>query len=171
MRTRVAVRLSLVSIFGSAAFLLGSCSVRLQIVSAIAEPLSEYEVAHLNKVGQGASLPGTWFLVAVIVPRGAVQKIARWELYTHVPIDDCRTGESVSMVSPAQLEGTDGSFESVRKLLKSDPQRRQFAMGGRAFFRQGRPLQGLCARLDGGSYTMQTIVSDKVPIQFSVTHH
>jgi hypothetical protein len=75
------------------------------------------------------------------------------------------------MVSGAQAQGTDGSFESVRKLLKSDAKQTTFAIGGPAFLRQRRSLHDLCARLEDGSYTMQKIVSDRVPIRFGEIHH
>jgi hypothetical protein len=126
---------------GLIAMACSSCTVRLDIDSAVAEPLTPTEVHHLNEIGERATGPGSWFAVDVTVPRRAIERIARWELYTHIRIDDCRTGKNVSIVSPASVEQTDGSFERVRELLKSAPDRTLFGLGGSAFIREGQSLR------------------------------
>jgi hypothetical protein len=160
------VRLVPLSVIGFAELLLQSCSVELQIDSAMGRPLTRYEVDHLNKIGKGASGPGSWFLVGVNVPRSTAEKIVRWELYTHILIEDCRTGERVS-IAPAVGVGDGGdSFDVIRKLLRVDGRQSTFAIGGNAFFQHGQSLVGLCARLEGGSYTLQKIASGETPIEF-----
>jgi hypothetical protein len=150
---------------GLIALFLGACTVRLPIIEATATPLTAAEVQHLNEVGEGASVPGTWFRVTAILPRSAVRKITRWELYTHLYVEDCRTGDVRAVVSSATV-GSEGDFERVRELLKLNPNRAAFQLSGPAFFQDGKSRGNLCLRIDGGSYTLQKIATDKVPLQF-----
>jgi hypothetical protein len=72
----------------------------------------------------------------------------------------------VGIVPSAEVEGTEGDFHGVRELLRSDTRRSAFVLSGPAFFQAGQSLDGLCLRLDGGSYTLQKIVSDRVSLRF-----
>jgi hypothetical protein len=133
---------------------------------ATADRLSDKDVQRLNESGRDASVPGTWFRISAVLPRASVRKIARWELYTHIHVEGCRTGQLVAIVSSAKVEGTDGDFHRVRELLRSDPRRTAFVLSGPAFFQQGKPLEQLCLRLEGGSYTLQKIITNRLPLKF-----
>lgn len=141
--------------------LISGCSVSMPVSEATARPLSNSEVA---LIGDHPSVRGKWFEVNVSLSRASASKIPRWELYTHIRVTDCDNGRTVSIVSPARVEGTEGDFGRLRSLLRSNIQRQTFVLNGPAFFQEGQSMQGLCVRIEGGSYTLQKIVSDNVPL-------
>jgi len=151
-----------VVIIALAALLIAGCSVRLPVTQATAEPLSNAEVSRLS---DRPSVPGDWYDVKAVLPRASVGKIARWELYTHIIVEDCRTGDTVGVVPSAQVEGMDGDFRRLRRLLQSAGNRSEFVLSGAAFFPANKPRGNLCLRLEGGSYTLQKITSDGVALR------
>ena len=106
------MKAKLVLFFLLPSLLLGGCSVRLPISEAVAVPVSDNEAAALDAQAR-PSTPGKWFRVRATLTRDAVQKIARWELYTHMRVEDCRTGDLVGIASSVGIEGTDGDFASA----------------------------------------------------------
>ena len=154
----------LVPVFLSWLLLLGGCSVRLLVSEAVAVPVSENEVAALDAQAR-PSTPGKWFQVSATLARDAVQKIARWELYTHMRVEDCRTGDLVGIASSVGIEGTDGDFELTRKQLDSNKQRQTFVIAEPIYFPTAKPLDRLCVRLEGGSYTLQKLSSSPVALK------
>ena len=145
--------------------LLSGCYVRLPVSEAVAEPLAPAKVKALAELGERPSTAGEWFEVRVLLPRESVRKIARWELYTHMLVENCRTGDVVGIASSTQIEGTDGNFRAIREQLRADRRRAVFIMSESMFFPAGQPLDGLCLQLDGGSYTLQKISNRPVPLK------
>ncbi len=143
--------------------LLGGCSVRLPISEAVAVPVSDNEAAALG-AQEWPSTPGKWFQVRATLARDAVQKIARGELYTHMRVEDCRTGDLVGIASSVGFEGTGGDFERTRKQLEANKQRQTFVIAEPVFFPASKPLDRLCVRLEGGSYMLQKISSSPVAL-------
>lgn len=154
----------LVPLFLLWSLLLGGCSVRLPVSEAIAIPVSDAEAAALDAQAR-PSTPGKWFQVSATLARDAVQKIARWELYTHIRVEDCRTGDLVGIASSVGIEGTDGDFELTRKQLESNKRRQTFVIAEPIYFPTSKPLDRLCVRLEGGSYTLQKISSSPVALK------
>lgn len=154
----------LVPLFLLWSLLLGGCSVRLPVSEAAAVPVLENEAAALDAQAR-PSKPGKWFQVSATLARDAVQKIARWELYTHMRVEDCRTGDLVGIASSVGIEGTNGDFELTRKQLKANKQRRTFVIAEPVYLPTAKPLDRLCVRLEGGSYTLQKISSSPVALR------
>jgi|TARA_Y100000114_G_scaffold59026_1_gene54015 hypothetical protein len=144
--------------------LLGSCIVRLPVSEAVAVPVSENEAATLDAQAR-PSMPGKWFKVSAALARDVVQKISRWELYTHMRVEDCRTGDLVGIASSVGIEGADGDFELTRKQLEANEQRQTFVIAEPVYFPTAKPLDRLCVRLEGGSYTLQRISSSPVALK------
>ena len=138
--------------------------MRLPVSEAIAIPVSDDEAAALDAQAR-PSTPGKWFQVSATLARDAVQKIARWELYTHIRVEDCRTGDLVGIASSVGIEGTDGDFELTRKQLESNKRRQTFVIAEPIYFPTSKPLDRLCVRLEGGSYTLQKISSSPVVLK------
>ena len=153
----------LVPLFLLPSLLLSGCSVRLPISEAVAVQVSDNEAVTLNKEAR-PSTPGKWFQVRATLTRDAVRKIARWELYTSIMVEDCRTGGLVGIASSVGIEGTGGDFERIRQQLAAGRQRQTFVIAEPVFFPASKPLDRLCVRLDGGSYTLQKISSSPVPL-------
>lgn len=154
----------LIPLFLLWSLLLGGCSVRLPVSEAVAVPVSDNEAAALDAQAR-PSTSGKWFQVSATVARDAVQKIARWELYTHMRVEDCRTGDLVGIASSVGIEGTDGDFKRTRKQLEADKQRQTFVIAESVYFPTSKPLDRLCVRLEGGSYTFQKISGSPVALK------
>jgi len=159
----------LVPLFLLPSLLLGGCSVRLPISEAVAIPVSDSEAATLNEETR-PSTPGNWFQVRATLARDTVQKIARWELYTDMRVEDCRTGDLVGIASSVGIEGTGGDFERTRQRLEADRKRQTFVIAEPVFFPASKPLDRLCVRLEGGSYTLQKISSSPVALRVEHGH-
>lgn len=144
--------------------LLGGCSVRLPVSEAVAVPVSDDEAAALDAQAR-PSTPGEWFQVSATLARDAVQKITRWELYTHMRVEDCRTGDLVGIASSVGIDGTNGDFELTRKQLEANKQRQTFVIAEPVYFPTSKALDRLCVRLEGGSYTLQKISSSPVALK------
>jgi hypothetical protein len=157
------MRSKLLPLFVVPSLLLGGCYVRLPISRAVAVAVSANEAAALNKRA-APSTPGEWFQVRVTITREAVRKIARWELYTHMKVEDCHTGDLVDVASSVGIEGTDGDFERMRQKLHAEEQRQTFVIAEPIFLPASKRLDRLCVRLEGGSYTLQKILSAPVPL-------
>ena len=95
----------------------GGCYVRLPISEAVAVPAQDNEVAILNEQGERPSTAGKWFKVRATLTRDTVRKIVRWELYTHMEVEDCRTGDVVGGASSIGIEGTEGDFQRTAQQL------------------------------------------------------
>ena len=145
--------------------LLGGCYVRVPIADAVATPVTEKEAAALGGQGERPPIAGKWFQVRLTIPRNAVRKIARWQIYTHIRVEDCRTGDLVGIVSSVGIEGTDGDFERMERQLRANKQRDTFVIAEPILIRAGRQLNGLCVHLEGGSYTLQKISRSPVPLR------
>ena len=145
--------------------LLGGCYVKLPIGDAVAVPVLDQDSARLDEQGARPSTPGRWFHVRATLSRDAVYKIARWELYTNMRVEDCRTGNLVGIVSSVGIQGTEGDFELIREQLRADEQQQTFVIAEPVFFQAGKPLDRLCVRLEGGSYSLQKISSSPVPLR------
>jgi hypothetical protein len=142
---------------------LGGCHVRVPISEAVAVPVSADEAAALDEQMR-PSTPGKWFQVRATLTRDAVHKIARWELYAHMVVEDCRSGDLVSIVSSVGIEGADGDFERIRQKLEGEEQRQTFVIAEPVFFPARKSLDRLCVRLEGGSYTLQKISSSPIAL-------
>jgi hypothetical protein len=153
----------LVPLFVLPSLLLGGCYVRLPISEAVAVPVSDKEAATLNKQ-EAPSTPGKWFRVRATLTRDAVRKIARWEPYTHMMVEDCRTGDLVGIASSVGIEGTGGDFDRIRQKLDADEQRQTFFIAEPVFLPANKPFDRLCVRLEGGSYTLQKTSSSPVAL-------
>ena len=94
-------------LFGS--LLLGGCSVRLPVGEAVTVLISDDEAAALDAQAK-PSMQSEWFQISATLARDAVQKITRWELYTHVRVEDCHTGDVVGIASGVGIDGTDNDF-------------------------------------------------------------
>ena len=132
MRTCPSMRPKLVPLFLLPSLLLGGCYVRLPISEAVAVPVSDSEAATLNSQ-EAPSTPGKWFQVRATLTRDAVRKIARWELYTHMAVEDCSTGDLVGIASSVGIEGTGGDFERIRQKLEVDELRQTFVIAELVF--------------------------------------
>jgi hypothetical protein len=163
MRTRPSTKSKLVQFFLLTSLLLGGCSVRVPIREAVAVPVSGDEAGALDEQMK-PSTPGKWLQVRATLARDAVQKIARWELYTHMRVEDCRTGDLIGIAASVGIEGTGGDFELTRQQLEADEQRETFAIAEPVFFPTSKPLDRLCVRLEGGSYMLQRISSSPVAL-------
>lgn len=151
-------------------FALSACSVRLSLGEAVADRLTQFEVEQLEESGQGASVPGTWFKISATLPRRSLAKIARWQLYPHMRLEDCENGETIGIVTAPQVAGTKAdSFYRISELLEAEPRRAEFILGGPAFFQKGTALNRICLRLDGSSYTSLKIVAHRVPVRVNGT--
>lgn len=148
------------------ALLLAGCSVRLETERAVAEPLAEAETRRLVEAEGAPSAAGTWYRVSAVLPRSSVRRIVRWELYTHLVVERCDSGERLTAVTPARIGGANGDFRAIRNLLEAQPDRSSFVLGGPAFFPVATPRNGLCVRIEGGSYTLQKIASVPAPLHF-----
>jgi len=153
----------LVLLFLLPSLVLGGCQVRLPISEAVAVPVSADEAAALDEQTR-PSTPGKWLQVRATLTRDAVHKIARWELYTHMVVEDCRSGDLVGIASSASIEGTGGDFERIRQKLEADEQRQTFVIAEPVFFPARKSLDRLCVRLEGGSYTLQKISSSPIAL-------
>jgi hypothetical protein len=137
--------------------------VRLPISQAVAIAVSANEAAALNKRA-APSTPDESFQVRATIIRDAFRKIARWELYTHMMVEDCHTGNLVGVASSVGIEGTDGDFDRMRQKLDAEKERQTFVIAEPIFLPASKRLDRLCVRLDGGSYTLQKILSAPVPL-------
>jgi hypothetical protein len=154
-----------VPLFVLPSLLLGGCYVKLPIAEAVAAPVTDNEAAALDEQGHRPPMVGKWFQVRLTVPRDAIRKIARWEIYTHIRVEDCRTGDLVGIASSVGIEGTDGDFDRMEQQLRANKQRDAFVIAEPIFFRAGKPLHQLCVHLEGGSYTLQKISRSPVPLR------
>jgi hypothetical protein len=158
------MRLSFLLVLSLSSLLLGGCYVRLPVSHAVAVPVPRKEAAELDK-REARDVPGRWFRVDVTISRETLRKTIQWELYTHILVEDCRTGGLVGIASSVGIEGTEGNFERARQRLDADQRRETFVISEPVFFQAGHPFDGLCVRLDGGSYTLQKISSEPVPLR------
>ncbi len=80
-------------------------------------------------------------------------------------LEDCESGETIGIVAVSQVAGTQvDDFHRISELLEAEPRRAEFLLSGPAFFQEGATLNHICLRLNGGSYTSQKIIADKVPV-------
>lgn len=145
---------------------ISGCTVRIPVSEAIAVPIADNESTVLDQQHPHTTA-GKWWQVRATLSRDVVRKIVRWELYTHLRVEDCRSGKLVAIASSVGIEGTDGDFKKSRRQLDLDEQQPSFVIAEPMLVPTSKTFQPLCARLEGGSYTLQTISSSPVAIRFT----
>lgn len=160
------MKLGFLAMVGIAGVLSG-CSVELPVAEATARPATDAEVQRIIGSGDVDGL-GSWTAITAVVDRETVERIAGWQLYTHMPIVDCVTGASSNIASNPTIDGVSADdFHALDRLLAAQSGRSVFRLEGFVFARPPVSWQRQCLQLDGGSYTFQTIASDRVPIRFT----
>ena len=90
-----------------------------------------------------------------------MEKIARWQLSSTVPLIDCKTGK-LNDIAWTTVDGLPSNhFDQLHQLLRSRPNDGQFLLIG---YVSHLPPNS-CAKFDGGSYLLQKISSASVPVQ------
>ena len=146
-----------------AALLLGGCYVRLPISNAEAEPIADNVAKVMPQRLARPPGQGHWYDVRIFLPRQTMSRIVRWEIYTHIYVEGCRTGELIGI--GAIEEEPESDLDMVREILRSEPSRQTFAVSAPVFLRARATPDQLCLRLDGGSYTLQKVWSGRVPLK------
>lgn len=150
--------------------ILAGCSVGLSVTDAVARDATEVEVRAAKAMGESASGTGRWTHLTVHIDRRSMGRIAWWELYSAIMIEDCATGENTNIIAVPEVEGVAlDDPHAVKALLQSQPQKKVFRVTGLLFSRPGDWRRPQCARLDGGSFTFQKIASERVSIRFTGT--
>ena len=80
-------------------------------------------------------------------------------------VEDCDTGDVVGIASSVGIDSTDDDFGLMRKRLEANKQRQTFVIAEPIYFPNSKPLDRLCVRLEGGSYTLQKIYSSPVALR------
>jgi hypothetical protein len=141
---------------------LAGCHVRLPIEEARAESVELAQVQNDAAAGTPVDAKGPWTELMLSVSKATLSKIAFWQLYSTVHVVDCRTG-TLRDVAWSKVSGSEATnFAELRRLIHQTPGQKHYWLVGYVLHLP----PGSCAKLDGGSYLLQKISSDSVPIKF-----
>jgi hypothetical protein len=140
---------------------LSGCHIHLPIEKAEAKAVSHEVVQAKAAAGPPADRAGSWVELRLTVPRETLAKIGRWGLYSRAHVINCRSGALTDVVW-MKVDGVEADdFIQIKALLRSKARKQRFVLVGYA----SKLQPGNCARLNGGSYLLQKIASEPVPIK------
>jgi hypothetical protein len=135
--------------------ILSACSKNIVIKDAY--------ISNATAVEAGTRSMEPHLQVNMVLPREAVQKIASNELYIYIHVVNCTSGE-IKAVTEARLDGARiDRFEDLRLKLKKSSQD-FFMLTGNVS--EPTDWRNTCATLDGGSYFLGKVRSERVPLRW-----
>jgi hypothetical protein len=141
---------------------LAGCHARLRIDQARAESVELEQVKSDAPPGTPIESKGPWTELNLEVPRASLSGIAWLRLPSAVHVIDCRSG-ALRAVAPTKVYGIDtANFGELRQLIRQTPREQHYWLVGYVLHAPA----GSCAKLDDGSYLLEKVSSDIVPVKF-----
>lgn len=125
--------------------------------------MNDAYITEVAKNDKAENNPNPHFQINISIPRKSLNKIASNELYVHIHIVNCHSGELKESVE-ALLDGQRmNRFEDLRFKLKQSSQE-SFTVTGIVSSRMDWAIA--CVTLTGGNYTLTKVRTDRVPVRW-----
>ena len=146
--------------------MLAGCSVQIGATKAVAEAASVKDVNDAEASVGHPDGKGVWVRILALVDRKSVQRVALWEIYSHVHIVQCASGRETNVGTEPMLEGVDFTNpHAVTAFLTGHPAMQAFRLRSLIYAREGDFKTPQCLQFEGGSYIGQKITQMPIPIR------